>query len=118
MRRKFVESRGFSADRLRLERAGQITHEDVVELEQRILADPGAGDLVPGTGGLRKIRMRQRGVRRGKSGGARVYYLDLSARGITHLLALFGKRERSDLSQQERLALAPLVAQLKKEEKP
>jgi hypothetical protein len=33
MRRKFVESRGFSADRLRLERAGQITHEDVVEME-------------------------------------------------------------------------------------
>jgi len=57
-------------------------------------------------------------VGRGKSGGARVYYLDLSARGITHLIALFGKRERSDLSQQERHALAPLVAQLKKEEKP
>ena len=54
----------------------------------------------------------------GLARAGRVYYLGLSARGITHLIALFGKRERSDLSQQERHALAPLVAQLKKEEKP
>jgi len=58
VRRRFVESRGFSADRDRLERAGELTMEDIVALEQDILANPEVGDLVPGTGGLRKVRAR------------------------------------------------------------
>lgn len=115
MRRKFVESRGFTADRKRLERARELVHEDFVSLEQDILAEPEVGDLVPGTGGLRKVRLGQRGVGRGKRGGARVHYLDLPARGVTHLVALFGKREKSDLSPSERRLVAVLVGQLKKE---
>ena len=91
-------------------------HEDIVSLEQRILANPQAGDLVPGTGGLRKIRMGQRSVGRGKRGGARVYYLDLPGRGVTHLVALFGKREKTDLLPAERRLVAALVEQLKKEQ--
>lgn len=90
---------------------------DLVAMEQTILGDPQAGDLVPGTGGLRKIRLSQKQVRRGKSGGVRVYYLDLPHRAVTHLVAIFGKREKSDLSPAERRAVAQLVKQLK-EEKP
>ncbi len=67
----------------------------MVALEQSILADRQAGDLVPGTGGLRKIRLGQRGLGRGKRGGVRVFYLDLPRRGVTHLLAIFGKARRS-----------------------
>ena len=115
MKRKFVESRNFSSDRKQLERAGELVHEDIVSLEQRILADPQAGDLVPGTGGLRKIRMGQRSVGRGKRGGARVYYLDLPGRGVTHLVALFGKREKADLLPDERRLIASMMEQLKKE---
>ena len=115
MRRRFVESRGFSADRSRLERAGELSHDDLVALEQSILVDPEAGDLVPGTGGLRKVRLGQRKVRRGKTGGMRVYYLDLPRRGVTHLVAIFGKREQSDLSARERRAIAELVRALKEE---
>ena len=115
MRRCFVESRGFSADRERLERAGEITVEDLVSLEQDILANPEVGDLVPGTGGLRKVRLGQRRVRRGKRGGLRVYYLDLAAAHVTHLVAIFGKREKVDLSVAERKAVAVLVRKLKEE---
>ena len=74
-------------------------HEDIVSLEQRILANPQAGDLVQGTGGLRKIRMGQRSV----------------GRGVTHLVALFGKREKTDLLPAERRLVAALVEQLNKE---
>ena len=84
-------------------------------MEQSILADPRAGDLVPGAGGLRKIRVGQRRVGRGKRGGVRVYYLDLPGRGVTHLVAIFGKREKSDLSPEERRAVAALVKQVKEE---
>jgi hypothetical protein len=115
VRRRFVESAGFSEDRQRLERARELTHDDMVALEQSILADPQAGDLVQGTGGLRKVRVGQRSVGRGKRGGVRVYYLDLPRRGVTHLLAIFGKREKSDLSPAERKAVAILVKRLKEE---
>lgn len=115
MKRRFVESSGFSADRGRLERGRELTHDDLVALEQGILADPQTGDLVPGTGGLRKVRLGQRQAGRGKRGGIRVYYLDLPHRGVTHLLAIFGKREKADLSPGERRAVAALVKQLKEE---
>jgi hypothetical protein len=115
VRRRFVESRGFSADRARLERSGELTLEDIVVLEQDIMANPDTGDLVPGTGGLRKVRLGQRQVRRGKRGGLRVYYLDLAASKVTHLVAIFGKREKSDLSPAERKAVAALVRKLKEE---
>jgi len=45
---------------------------DVFELELALMADPEAGDLIPGTKGLRKIRRPVAG--RGKRGGARVIY--------------------------------------------
>ncbi len=71
---------------------------------------------MPGTGGLRKIRLGQRALGRGKRGGVRVYYLDLPRGGVTHLLAIFGKREKSDLTPAERRQVAALVKQLKREE--
>jgi hypothetical protein len=115
VKRRFVESAGFSEDRQRLERVRELTHDDMVALEQSILADPQAGDLVQGTGGLRKIRVGQRSVARGKRGGVRVYYLDLPRGGVTHLVAIFGRREKSDLSQAERRAVGVLVKHLKEE---
>jgi len=118
MWRKFVESRGFSEDRARLERDGELGLRDVVSLEQSILANPEVGDLVPGTGGLRKVRLAQREVGRGKRGGCRVYYLDLARIGVTHLVAIFGKREKSDLTRQERKAVGELVQKLKQEARP
>lgn len=115
MKRRFVEATRFTTERERMEHAGELTHDDLVALEQAILANPEAGDLVPGTGGFRKIRIAQRAVSRGKRGGARVYYLDLPRAQVTHLLAVYGKRQQVDLSAAERRALAA-VAKLLKEE--
>jgi hypothetical protein len=106
VKRRFVESAGFSEDRRRLERAREISHDDLVALEQSILADPQAGDLVPGTGGLRKIRLGQRAVGRGKRGGVRVYYLDLPRRAVTYLLAISGS-ERRAISRQPSAGRSP-----------
>lgn len=96
-----------------MERAGELSHDDLVALEQAILANPEAGDLVPGTGGFRKIRLAQRAVGRGKRGGARVYYLDLPRVQVTHLLAIYGKCQQGDLSADERRALAAVAKLLK-----
>jgi hypothetical protein len=45
----------------------------------------------------------------------RVYYLDLAARHVTHLVAIFGKQQKTDLSTAERREVAVLVGRLKKE---
>ena len=42
-------------------------------------------------------------------------YLDLAASKVTHLVAIFGKREKADLSRAERKAVAALVRKLKEE---
>ena len=54
-------------------------------------------------------------MRRGKRGGRRIYYLDLAASKVTHLVAIFGKREKADLSPVERKAVAVMVRRLKEE---
>ena len=81
------------------------------ELVEYVAANPKAGDLIRGTGGIRKLRWARSG--RGKSGGARVIYYFHSEVLPLYLLAVFGKGEKADLSQAERNELAKLVQILK-----
>jgi len=78
----------------------------------RLAAQPRAGDLIQGTGGIRKLRWARGG--RGKSGGARVIYYFHSDRIPLYLLTVFGKGEKADLSKGERNELAKLVDALKR----
>ena len=81
------------------------------ELIDHVAANPRAGDLVHGTGGVRKLRWARGG--RGKSGGLRVIYYFHSEALPLYLLTMFGKGEKADLSQVERNELAKLVQVLK-----
>ena len=72
-----------------------------------LAAYPAAGDLIEGTGGVRKLRWARDG--RGKSGGVRVIYYFHSERIPLYLLTVFSKNERDDLTQGERNDLAKLV---------
>lgn len=74
---------------------------------QYLAAHPRAGDLMEGTGGVRKLRWARGG--RGKSGGVRVIYYFHSDALPLYLLTLFAKNERANLSKAERNALAELV---------
>jgi hypothetical protein len=86
------------------------TSERVSVLEY-LAANPRAGDLIQGTGGVRKLRWARGG--RGKSGGVRVIYYFHSEAMPLYLLTVFGKNEKSDLSKSERNELAALVRMLK-----
>jgi len=81
------------------------------ELVDYVAANPKAGDLIQGTGGVRKLRWARTG--RGKSGGVRVIYYFHSEALPLYLLTMFGKGEKADLSQAERNELAKLVRVLK-----
>jgi hypothetical protein len=78
-----------------------------LDIVNYVAAFPKAGDLVMGTGGVRKLRWRRGG--KGKSGGVRVIYYFHSERMPLYLLTVFAKNERADLSQAERNGLAALV---------
>ncbi|HJS36515.1 MAG TPA: type II toxin-antitoxin system RelE/ParE family toxin [Burkholderiales bacterium] len=82
-----------------------------MDIVGHLAANPSAGDLIQGTGGIRKLRWARGG--RGKSGGVRVIYYFHSDRMPLYLLTAFGKNERSNLSKAERNELAGLVRVLK-----
>ncbi len=72
-----------------------------------LAAHPKAGDLMEGTGGIRKLRWG-RGAQ-GKSGGVRVIYYVHSEQMPLYLLTLFAKNERANINKAERHELAELV---------
>jgi len=86
----------------------EIMDDDEYKLLQQILVDrPDLGVLIPGSGGLRKIRWRVPGS--GKRGGARViYYWAVQARTILMLFA-FRKNEVSDLTPKQIQTLRKIV---------
>ena len=84
-------------------------------LQLELLENPTAGDLDPGTGGLRKVRMADPTRGKGKRGGARVHYLWLPHRGMIYLLFAYSKDEDDTLSAQQKRALRAVVEGIKKE---
>ena len=89
-----------------------LSTEERSEVVLYLAANPKAGDLMQGTGGIRKLRWARGG--RGKSGGVRVIYYFHSGSMPLYLLTVFGKNERANLSQAERNELAGIVGILKK----
>lgn len=78
-----------------------------LDIVNYLAAHPKAGDLMEGTGGLRKLRWG-RGSQ-GKSGGVRVIYYFHNEAMPLYLLTLFAKNERANISKAERNELAELV---------
>lgn len=77
-----------------------MSDEERALLVDYLAYNPTAGDLVQGTGGIRKLRWGVEG--RGKRGGARVIYFYHDADMPLFALTAYAKNERSDLSQQDR----------------
>ncbi len=90
-----------------------LTDEDLRELENILLKDSKLGDVIQGTGGLRKIRIPTEYS--GKRGGGRVIYLDVEIKECIYLLNVYVKNEQSDLTEKEKKLLKKLVEVLKEE---
>jgi hypothetical protein len=76
-----------------------------------IARNPEAGDLIPASGGLRKIRWRRQGI--GTRGGTRIIYFYHDPGMPLYLLMIYAKARRDDLSPDARRAVQALVARLK-----
>jgi hypothetical protein len=77
-----------------------MTDEERALLVDYLAYNPTTGDLIPGTGGVRKLRWGLEG--RGKRGGARVIYFYHDVGLPLFALTAFAKNERADLSQRDR----------------
>jgi hypothetical protein len=98
-------------------RAGELLtpaeQDAVIDL---VAYEPTCGDIISGTGGLRKIRVGRGGM--GKRGGARIIYFFHDAEVPVLLVAIYAKNEKGDLTAAEKKEFAGLlrtfVAQWKK----
>jgi mRNA-degrading endonuclease RelE of RelBE toxin-antitoxin system len=80
----FIESKLFT----RLVRE-YLTDEEYRAVQAALIERPEAGSMIPGSGGLRKLRWRAAG--RGKRGGYRVIYYAKTAQGEIWMLTIYPK---------------------------
>ncbi len=115
MTRTFVETPIFTKNWHSL----GLTDDDLKNLQEILLENPKAGDVIKGTGGLRKIRIscNEHGKRGGaRVIGARVIYVDVEFKEKIHLINVYAKNEQSDLTESEKKAIAAVIRVLKEEQ--
>jgi len=102
MRRRPVSVFELASYQRRADELLTVSEQDaVVDL---IAHDPTCGDLIAGSGGLRKVRVGRGGS--GKRGGARVIYYFHNEDFPVVLMALYAKNEKADLTARDKMALA------------
>ncbi|MCL2248787.1 MAG: type II toxin-antitoxin system RelE/ParE family toxin [Oscillospiraceae bacterium] len=87
---------------------------DIAKIESELIVDPTKGSVISsGTGGIRKLRIQL--PNRGKSGGARVIYIDFVVFEKVYLLTAYGKGKKDDLTSNEKNELKAIVKLLEDE---
>jgi len=109
MTREFVYTEPFR----KCWKAMGLSDDDLKILEEILLTNPRIGDVIEGTGGARKMRIQMEN--RGKSGGARVIYVDVFEKEKLYLLLAYPKSVQDDLTPEQRKQVRKLVEAIKKE---
>ena len=109
MTRTFIETSIFTKQ---WEELG-FNEEDLRLLQNQILENPRIGDVIPGTGRLRKMRFAFNN--RGKSGSSRVCYVDFAVFETVYLMTVYQKNEKTNLSKKECNDIKKIIEQIEKE---
>jgi len=102
---EFIETPVFTDLILKL-----LPDDDYAALQQKLAANPAIGDLIPGGGGIRKVRVRRPGT--GKRGGLRVIYYWITADDQILLLLAYAKAKQENLTPAQVEELRELVKDL------
>jgi len=86
-----------------------LTDDEYGELQQHLSSDPDAGDVIPGTGGFRKLRWVDRRRGKGKRGGLRLIYYYFLADSQVWLITVYDKDSMADLSPAEKRMLKAAI---------
>lgn len=90
-----------------------LDDEDLRELEVYLCLNPESGEVIPGTGGLRKLRWSLR--EKGKRGGVRTFYVDFAYYNRIYLISAFSKNVKTDLTEDEKKEIKTLIKALENE---
>lgn len=102
---RIVATRGYDRRARKL-----FTPEERAAAELEIALAPEAWPVIPGTGGCRKARAARGG--RGKSGGARIVYYVMIGWGVLHLIDVYAKSGKENLTDVEKREIRRLIAAL------
>lgn len=86
---------------------GYLSDDEYREFQDYIIEHPEAGDIIKGSGGIRKLRWAAKG--KGKRGGVRIIYYWQRPESHIYLITLYAKNELADLAPGEIAALKNMV---------
>lgn len=109
MKRTFIEVPMFTKKQKKL----GLTDDNLRELQNILLKEPKSGDVIQGTGGLRKIRIPLDNT--GKRGGGRAVYVDVEVKETIYFINVYTKNEKDDLTEDEKKAFKAVIKILKEE---
>lgn len=98
-------------DAFTLRAKGRMSAGDIETVIDLVAAEPICGDLIKGTGGVRKLRFAVKS--KGKSGGVRVVYYYYNESMPVFLMTVFAKKEKDNLTKAERNMLAKVARVLR-----
>src|SRR5689334_19462282 len=104
----FIQVRTYVADAARF----GLTDEDQRVIEKLLLARPLAGSVVPGAGGLRKLRHAPQRSGGGKSGGVRVCYVIFPMFAAVYFIMAYAKNEQANLSAAQKKLMRALIREI------
>ena len=107
----FVELDEFRDD---WEELGFDVENDLWALQMFIMSDPAGSPVIPGTGGLRKLRFGLAGQNIGKRGGARVCYAYFKKHWTVLLMMAYGKSKKENLSKNEKDGIAEYLGRIER----
>ncbi len=105
----FIETSEFSRWQSRF-----LPGDAYVKLQKELIANPQMGNVMPGCGGLRKLRIADPKRQTRKRGGARVIYLHIPEANQFLMLDVYGKGEKDDLTAAEKKDLRTLAGEYRK----
>ena len=108
MDRTFIETEMFR----KTWHAMGLRDDELYMLQEIILSNPRVGDVIPDTGGARKMRIQLEG--RGKRGGGRVIYVDIYEAESIYLLLAYPKNVQENLTPEQKRAIRELIGQIKR----
>jgi hypothetical protein len=88
-----------------------LTDSEYSHLQHELVANPNAGDVIPGTGGLRKVRWGDTRRHKGKRGGIRVIYYWYPRGSLIYMLLAYSKGQQDDLMPNEKRLLKQLITE-------
>src|ERR1700684_3781397 len=103
MKKKIILTKTFSKDIESYLKKGKLLSQDFDAFVKQLANNPEAGDMIAGTGGVRKIRLKS--AAKGKRGGFRVCYYFFQIEDIIYLLTVYAKNEQENITSDEKNSL-------------